>query len=609
MALAFDTSSSPRKPALASVAARRPAPPTPARHAALGAILLERHLITEEQLNVAIDQQKRAGRRLGQVLIDMAATTQDAVLGALSVQLGLPAIRINAYTVDVGAIGALPEKIARRHGAFPISKVGTTLTVAVATPQDLEASDDLRFASGCEIRTVVALEDEIATALDRYYKGSSIPHQLAHEIEKVIVEEPLVERRSGGDRRERRPGGRRATDAIDSDPDQFDEAAERSAVTIVDGILARAAADGASDVHLEPTLDSFRVRFRIDGTFREIATFAPELSSAVVARIKIVAGMDIAEHRVPQDGRFSVTVGTRRLDLRSSTYPTMYGEKVVLRLLDRSTLRLHLEAMGMRGRVVDQFRELIRRPEGMVLVTGPTGSGKTSTLYASLAELVETGKHIITIEDPIEYALSGVNQGQTNEKAGFTFARGLRAMLRQDPDVIMVGEIRDPETLTTAVEASLTGHLVFSTLHTNSAVATVARVVDMGLEPYLLSSAVAAIVAQRLVRRICPTCRIEIPTPHGVGHLFPGGVPETMHRGKGCQDCRGTGYRGRFAIHELLVMNEELRNLILQRASEAKLAEAAVRGGMVPLRDECLARVMEGETTLEEVVRLTQDRS
>jgi len=609
MALAFDNSSHERrKPVVPPASTRRVAPrPTPSRPA-LGAILLERELITEDQLKAAIDQQKRTGRRLGQVLIDLGSTTQDAVLGALSIQLGLPGIRINAYTVNAEAVAALPEKVARRHGAFPISKVGTTLTVAVATPQDLEATDDLRFASGCEIRTVVALEDEIATALDRYYKAG-IPHQLEQNIEQVVVEEPLVDRRSGSDRREGRSGGRRATDALYADPDQFDEAAERSAVTIVDRILARAAADGASDVHLESTLDSFRVRFRIDGTFREIATFAPQLSPAVVARVKVLSGMDIAEHRVPQDGRFSVTVGTRRLDLRSSTYPTMYGEKVVLRLLDRSTLRLHLETMGMRGRVLEQFRELIRRPEGMVLVTGPTGTGKTSTLYASLAELVETGKHIITIEDPIEYALAGVNQGQTNEKAGFTFARGLRAILRQDPDVIMVGEIRDPETLSTAVEASLTGHLVFSTLHTNSAIATVARVVDMGLEPYLLASSLIGIVAQRLVRRICPTCRTEIATPSGVAHLFPGGAPETMHRGKGCQDCRGTGYRGRVAIHELLMMNEELRNLVLERASESKLAEAAARGSMIALRDECLTRVMEGETTLEEVVRLTHDRS
>ncbi|PYR76850.1 MAG: type II secretion system protein GspE [Acidobacteria bacterium] len=564
MALAFDTasSSSRRKPALAAVQKRAPVP-RPHSRAALGAILLERELITEAQLNAAIDQQKRTGRRLGHVLIDMGATTQDAVLGALSVQLGLPGMRINAYTVKAEAIEALPEKVARGLGAFPISKVGTTLTVAVATPLDLEAIDNLRFASGCEIHTVVALEDEIGSALDRYYQADGIPHQLAQDTEEVVVEASLVDRRAGGDRRH--VGGRRATDLLYSEPDKFDEAAERSAVTILDRVLARAVSEGASDIHLESTLDSFRVRFRVDGTFREIATFAPQLASAVVARLKVLSGMDIAEHRLPQDGRFSATVGSRRLDLRSSTYPTMYGEKAVLRLLDRTALRLHLETMGMRGKVLDQFRSLIRRPEGMILVTGPTGSGKTSTLYASLAELVETGKHIITIEDP--------------------------------------------ETLSTAVEASLTGHLVFSTLHTNSAVATVARVVDMGLEPYLLSSCLSAIVAQRLVRRICPTCRTEIPTPAGVSHLFAGCAPETMYRGAGCHDCRGTGYRGRVAIHELFVVNEELRSLILERAPEPKLAEVAARSGMVALRDECLTRVREGETTLEEVVRLTQERS
>jgi type IV pilus assembly protein PilB len=608
MALAFDTSSAARRKP--SFPAKRPGARPAHGRPALGAILLERELITEAHLNAAIEQQRRTGRRIGQVLIDLGATTQDAVLGALSIQLGLQAIRINAYTVNAEAIDALPEKVARSHGAFPISKVGTTLTVAVATPQDLEGLDNLRFASGCEIHTVVALEDEIASAIDRYYQTDGIPHQLAQETEEVVVE-ALVDRRDGGDRRQGqgRMGGRRATDLLYSEPDKFDEAAERSAVTILDRVLARAVSEGASDIHLESTLDSFRVCFRVDGTFREIATFAQQLASAVVARLKVLSGMDIAEHRLPQDGRFSATVGSRRLDLRSSTYPTMYGEKAVLRLLDRTAVRLHLETMGMRGKVLEQFRSLIRRPEGMILVTGPTGSGKTSTLYASLAELVETGKHIITIEDPVEYALNGVNQGQTNEKAGFTFARGLRAILRQDPDVIMVGEVRDPETLSTAVEASLTGHLVFSTLHTNSAVATIARVVDMGLEPYLLSSCLSGIVAQRLVRRICPTCRTEIPTPAGVAHLFAGCAPETMYRGAGCHDCRGTGYRGRVAIHELFVVNEELRGLILERAPESKLAEAAARGGMVSLRDECLTRVREGETTLEEVVRLTQERS
>jgi type IV pilus assembly protein PilB len=587
---------------------RTPASPNARHHTALGALLLQGDLITEEQLQAAVEQQRRTGRRIGQVLIDMGATTQDAVLGALSVQLSMPGTRVNAYTVDAEALRALPEKVARKHSAFPLAKVGTSLTVAVASPPDIETIDDLRFASGCEIRTVVALEDEIATALDRYYASAGIPHQLDTATEQVIVDLPIERRGSNQGKRPKLRYGRRASDGTSGEEDQFDEAIERSAVTTVDRLLARAAADGASDIHLEPTYDNFRVRFRVDGTFRDVATFVTALAPAIVTRIKVLSGMNIAEHRLPQDGRFSATVGKRRLDLRSSTFPTMHGEKAVLRLLDRSAMPLHLETMGMRGNLLARFGELIRRPEGMILITGPTGSGKTSTLYAALTEIAESGKNIVTIEDPIEYALAGISQGQTNEKAGFTFARGLRAILRQDPDVIMVGEIRDAVTLQTAVEASLTGHLVFSTLHTNSAIGTVARLLDMGIEPYLLASSLLGIAAQRLVRRICQTCRTSVATPPGVAHLFGELAPEKLYRGQGCHDCRGTGYRGRVAIHELVVVNEALRHLIMERAAERLLVDAAVSNGMVTLREECLSRVIEGDTTLEEVVRLTQPR-
>lgn len=584
-------------------------PSTP--YVSLGAILLQHGVITEDQLIAALEHQKRTGRRLGYVLIDMGLTTEEAVLGGLGVQVGLPTVRVNAYTVDREAVKALPEKVARRHTAFPIQKVGTVLSVAASRPLDLHALDDLRFASNCEIRVAVALEHEILAALDRYYQSDGIPYQLETAQETVIVEDaPLVDTRDPDRpdrRRSHRQGGRRVTDI--GDPDAIDDAAERSAVEIVNRLLARASADGASDIHLEPTQDSFRIRLRVDGTFRDVAHFVPALAPAIVSRIKVLAGMDIAEHRLPQDGRFTATVAKRRLDLRCSTYPTVHGEKAVLRLLDRSALRLNLEGMGLRGSTLDQFRDLIRRPEGMVLITGPTGSGKTSTLYAALTEIVETGKNITTIEDPVEYSLPGINQGQTNDKAGFTFSRGLRAILRQDPDVIMVGEIRDGDTLQTAVEASLTGHLVLSTLHTNSAVGTPARLIDMGLEPYLLGSSVLAIVAQRLVRKICLTCRTEIPVPSGVAHLFPNGAPARLHRGQGCSDCRGSGYRGRLAIHELLLMNDDVRNLIFERASESRLAEAAGRAGTTFLRDDCLARVLEGDTTLEEVVRVTQQRS
>jgi type II secretory ATPase GspE/PulE/Tfp pilus assembly ATPase PilB-like protein len=316
--------------------------------------------------------------------------------------------------------------------------------------------------------------------------------------------------------------------------------------------------------------------------------------------------MDIAERRLPQDGRLGVTIDGRHLDFRASTFPTIHGEKIVLRMLDQSSLKLELGNLGMRSPLLDDFREVIHRPEGLILITGPTGSGKSSTLYAALRELIDTGKNITTIENPVEYELAGINQGQTNEKAGFTFAKGLRAVLRQDPDIIMVGEIRDTETLATAVEASLTGHLVLSTLHTGSAISTITRLLDMGLEPYFVASALQAVVAQRLVRRICVPCRVEVPLPLGVRHLFGDEVPATLWRGAGCPDCRGSGFSGRIGIFEMLRVTDKIRDLILARSGEHALLKAALHDGLSPLRQRCLHRVREGETTLEEVVRVTQ---
>ena len=552
---------------------------------ALGGMLRDRGLVTDDQLSAAVARQKKTGRRLGQILVELGFVTPEAVLEALSQQLGVPTVRVNAHTVQPDAIGTLPEKVARRHMAFPLQKVGTTLVVALATPKDLNALDDIRFAAGCEVQTVLALEEEIVSALNRYYRDEwLLPDMPAEAADTVVIDSPATHL-----------------------PIR-DQAAERSAVSVLERVIARAAADGASDIHFEPRQDDLRIRCRIDGTFRDLALFELALAPAVIARIKVLSNMDVAEHRLPQDGRFSAAIGDQRLDVRTSTYPTVHGEKAVLRLLDSSGLRLQLDRIGLSGSAVSSLRELIHRPEGIVLITGPTGSGKTSTLYAALAELVATGKNIVTIEDPVEYALPGVNQGQTNDKAGFTFAKGLRAVLRQDPDVIMVGEIRDTETLETAIEASLTGHLVLSTLHTNSAVATVARLVEMGLERYLLASSVLAIVAQRLVRKICRTCRAEVPTPAGLRAMFRGGEHQTFFRGAGCHDCRGTGFRGRLGIFEVLRMTDELRELILERASDARILDAARRGGMTTLREECLALVAAGETTLEEVLRVTQER-
>ena len=523
---------------------------------ALGEILLEQKLVTHEQLGQAIDRQKRTRRRLGRILVDMGFTTPEAVLEALSSQLGVPSTRVNAYTVDPEAVQSLPEKVARKHMAFPLLKTGSTLAVAIASPQNLHALDDLRFASGGEVQTMVALETEIQTAIDKYYGnqfgGSSGSGMGPDQEEAGVV----------------------VIDAPGPQLDLHDEATERSASSLVDRIIARAAMDRASDVHLEPMKSSLRVRFRIDGTFHEVAHLLLAVAPAVIARIKVLSGMDISEHRNPQDGRFSATIGGRGLDLRSSTYPTIWGEKAVLRLLDRSTLQLSLDGI-MSGGALDGFRELVRRPEGIILVTGPTGSGKTSSLYAALGELAELGKNIITIEDPVEYWLPGVNQGQTNHKAGFDFPRGLRAMLRQDPDVIMVGEIRDTETMETAIEAALTGHLVLSTLHTNSSVATVTRLLEMGVEPYLLASALTGVLAQRLVRKTCEQCREQMPPRSPVGALFGDNAPKQLFRGVGCPECRGTGFRGRRGVFELLVMNDSLRRLMFEQGSEAELLKVA----------------------------------
>ncbi|MEO5739076.1 MAG: GspE/PulE family protein [Vicinamibacterales bacterium] len=562
-----------------------PSGTSPVSRMTLGSILLERNLITETQLQTGITHQKRSGGRLGQALVNLGYMTPDGILAALRDQLDVATTRVNANTVSSEAIQALPEKVARKHTAFPLMKKGATLVVAMATPKDLSALDDLRFAAGCEIEIMLALEGEINAAIDQYYRDELFSTQVDDSAGDVVIESVALQM------------------------SVKDEAAERSAVRSVERIIARAAAEGASDIHFEPAADHMRVRIRVDGMFRNIAQLLPTLAPSLIARIKVLAGMDIAEHRVPQDGRFSATVGNRHLDLRSSTYPTVYGEKAVLRLLDRAGLQFHLNRVGMNPVVLDSYREVVNQAEGMVLITGPTGSGKTTTLYGTLAELVETGKNIMTIENPVEYALAGVNQGQTNDKAGFTFARGLRALLRQDPDVIMVGEIRDRETLETAIEASLTGHIVLSTLHTNSAVATVTRLTEMGLEPYLLASCVRAIVAQRLVRQICPTCRVKTDMPAVGRQLFREPIATTFYRGAGCPDCRGTGFKGRIGIYEYLEVTPDFCELLPERASEATLLEIARSNGMKTLREECLALVVSGLTTVEEVLRVTRGHS
>jgi type IV pilus assembly protein PilB len=545
---------------------------------ALGEILVERKTLTEDQLREAMTRQQRSRKRLGEILMELGFASPDAVLDGLSAQLGVPPTRVNSYTVTPEALTCLSERVARKYTAVPLLKVGSTLIVATANPRDLQALDDLRFAAGCEVQTMIALESEIQQALATFY-GNPFTNDADEERASVVV------------------------DVAGPQLDLHDQSTQKSASSIVDRILARGTRDRASDIHLEPTKHSLRVRFRIDGMLHEVAELLPVLAPAVVARLKVLAGMDIAVHRNPQDGRFSATINGKSLDVRASTFPTIWGEKAVLRLLDRSSLQRSVSNV-MDGRPLGAFRDLIRRSEGIVLVTGPTGSGKTSTMYAALAELAESGKNVVTVEDPVEYWLPGVSQGQTNPKAGFTFAQGMRAILRQDPDVIMVGEIRDPETLTTAIEASLTGHLVLSTLHTNGSVATVTRLLDMGVEPYLLASSLAGVVAQRLVRKACEHCKRPVPVPDSVKHLFGNNPPKTMYQGVGCAECRGIGYLGRVGVFELLTMNAELRRLINARATEEQILAAARESGLSTLSEEALRLVREGMTTLEEIGRV-----
>jgi type IV pilus assembly protein PilB len=547
---------------------------------ALGEILLERKTLTEEQLREAMGRQYGSRKRLGEILLEMGFATPEAVLEGLSSQLGVAPTRVNSYTVTPEALKHLSEKIARKYTAVPLVKAGSTLVVATANPRDLEALDDLKFAAGCEVRTMIALESEILAALATLY-GNPFDNDET-EAASVVVDVPGPQL------------------------DLEDQGTQRSATTIVDRILARGVDDRASDIHLEPTKHSFRIRFRIDGLLHEIADLLPALAPAVVARLKVLGSMDIATHRNPQDGRFSATVNGRGLDVRISTFPTIWGEKAVLRLLDRNSLKRSLSSV-MDGRMVETFRDLIKRTEGIVLVTGPTGSGKTSTLYAGLSELADSNKNVVTIEDPVEYWLPGVSQAQTNNKAGFTFAQGFRAILRQDPDVVMVGEIRDPETLETAIEASLTGHLVLSTLHTNGAVATLTRLLEMGIEPYLLASTISGVVAQRLVRRICEKCKYAVPVHSQIRHLFGDDQPEHLYQGRGCAECSGIGYRGRIGVFEVLTMNAELRRLLHARASEEEITKAARAAGLSTLREQAIGLVRQGITTLEDVTRVFRE--
>jgi len=552
----------------------------------LGEILVQERFTTPDMIAQALVRAKTTGERLGEALVALGALSLADVLRALALQQHVPFLSRDELPSPLPLVKNLSSKYLRQYTICPVSVEGSVLTVATADPLNPVVADDLRQATGLSVRLVVSPPEAITEAIDRTYDGTATPLQR-------IVEGMEDE------------GG-----AGEEDVNQLrDMAFEAPVVRLVNLLVENAIEAGASDIHIEPFEDTLRVRYRIDGILFDQESPPRRLQAAVTSRIKLMAEMNIAERRLPQDGRIRVTLHGKRVDIRVSTMPTVHGESIVMRLLDRGSVFLPLEKLGFGARTLERFGALIRRPHGIVLVTGPTGSGKTTTLYAALDKINSSDRKIITVEDPVEYQLKGVNQIPVKPKIGLTFATGLRHIVRQDPDVILIGEIRDLETAEIAIQASLTGHLVFSTLHTNDAPGAITRLQDMGVEPYLVASVLEGVLAQRLVRRICAACRVpDAPSPADLGALGIQGAAEVrLWRGRGCDECRGTGYRGRTGIYELFRLTEDARSLILRRAPVREIRRAALDAGMVTLRLDGWAKACEGVTTVEEVLRVTQE--
>ena len=553
----------------------------------VGEILVSEGLTTPDVVALATARTQATGERLGDILVALGAVSADDVLRAVARQCGLPYLARDELPVPLPVLKNLSPKYLNQYTVCPVSVDAGVLTVATADPLNPVIVDDLRQSTGLEVRVVVSSPEAIMEAIDRTYEGVASPLQR-------IVEGMEDER--GGDGEE--------------DVNHLrDMAFEAPVVRLVNLLVENAIASEASDIHIEPFEDSFRVRYRIDGILYEQESPPRRLQAAVTSRIKIMAEMNIAERRLPQDGRIRVTLHGRRIDIRVSTIPTVHGESIVMRLLDRSSVFLPLERLGFSPTMLGRFEKLVQRPHGIVLVTGPTGSGKTTTLYAALDKINSPDRKILTVEDPVEYQLKGVNQIPVKPKIGLSFATGLRHIVRQDPDVILVGEIRDLETAEISIQAALTGHLVFSTLHTNDAPSAITRLQDMGVEPYLLSSVLEGVLAQRLVRRVCAVCRApDTPSAADIEALGIDADPHAkLFRGRGCDECRGTGYRGRTGIYELFPITEDVRSLILRRASSREIRRLAVDAGMVTLRQDGWARAVDGVTTIEEVLRVTQE--
>jgi general secretion pathway protein E/type IV pilus assembly protein PilB len=551
--------------------------------------LIEKGLITEEQLSEANAARSAGSERIDHILVRMGFIRERELLQVYADQFAMDVVELNEGDIDTELLKLVPSRVVHKYGLMPIARNGKGLKVATSDPYNMYALDELRTCVNMPVEPVLATRAEINKCIKAFYGvgGEVLQEMVQDTLDVEVIDEARVE-------------------STDLDVQMAQEA---SVVKLVNEILVEAIDQRASDIHFEPFENDFTVRYRIDGVLH-YANVPPEIrrfQSAIISRIKILSSLNIAEKRLPQDGGFKIKVHGREIDLRVSVIPMAFGEGIVLRILDKMSVRLSLPELGMEGEVYERFQELIRRPHGIVLVTGPTGSGKTTSLYAALSEIVSPELKILTVEDPIEYYLEGVNQVQVLPKIGLTFARALRSFLRHDPDVVLVGEIRDKETAEVAINASLTGHLVFSTLHTNDSVSAATRLLDMGVEPFLISSSVEAVMAQRLVRTICKHCREEyLPDPKQLPKDFEYEKGMKLWRGKGCRECRRTGYAGRRAVFELLVMDDELRELIVKRASAAAMLPAARKNGLRLLREDGWRLVRKGITTPEEVVSATK---
>ncbi len=567
----------------------------------LGELLLREKLLTSDQLKNALDYQKKNGTALTTALVSLRYVTEEDMAKALSRQLGYPYIDLNQFEVYPEVINLIPVEIAKKHMIMPIHRIRSFLTLAMVDPTDLDIIEDIRFRTGLSIQPVITSESGIMNAISKYYGTSD-----SLRVKKILDEIELAEDTS--------------VNIIEEEEEDYDieelvhSTEEAPIITLVNTVFIDAIKKGGSDVHFEPYEKSLRVRYRLDGTLHEMMNLAPKFINPVISRVKILSNMDIAEKRLPQDGRIRMRVklenGERKeVDMRVSSVPTIFGEKVVTRILDREMLKLDMTKLGFEKESLEIFKRGIAQPWGIILVTGPTGSGKTNTLYSAISTLNSLEKNIITAEDPVEFHIPGISQVNVKEEIGLNFSTSLRSFLRQDPDIMLVGEMRDFETVDIAIKAALTGHLVFSTLHTNDAASSIARLVNMNIEPYLIADSVIMIVAQRLVRRLCKKCHVQDKIPHetlvDIGFSEEEAKSVTVYKAEGCSACHNTGYKGRIGLFEVMEITEEIKDMILSKAQSYQIKKKATEQGMITLRRSGLIKIKEGITSVEEVLRET----